>query len=153
MANLTKLHLTVSRGHYGDPTDFQPLAQLSMLQNLALQCNDDYNKCEGVLMRNRQTLRKVTLTAHAWSASTYSSLQAVAQLDFLNISIKGIDIEQAQAFGSITAEVFRLNLHGMIREGALAALNSNSPAVHELTLWNLDQAFSLPHLPCFGLRL
>ena len=147
MANLTKLHLTVSRGRYGDPTDFQPLAQLSMLQDLALQCNDGYNTCEGVVMRNRHTLRKVILMAYAWSASTYSSLQAVAQLDFLSISIRGLDTEQAHAFGSITAEVFRLNLHGTIRENALAALNSSSPAVCELTVWDLDQAFSLPQLP------
>ena len=145
MANLTKLHLTVSSSDH--QTDFQPLAKLSMLQDLALQCNDDHNTCEGVLMRNRRTLRKVTLTGHTWSASTYSSLQAVAQLDFLSINIRWLDTVQAHAFGSITAEVFRLNLHGAMRRHELAALNSNSPAVHELTVWNLDRTFRLPHLP------
>ena len=147
LANLTKLHLMVSRGVDGDPTDFQPLAQLSMLQDLALQCCDDYSSCEGVLICNRQTLRKVILTAYAWSASTYRSLPAVAQLAFLSIRIRGLDIAQAHAFGLITAEVFRLSLHGVIGGDELAALNSSRPAVHELTVWKLDQTFSLPQLP------
>ena len=144
MTKLTKLHLMVSGGFYRGPTDFRPLTQLSMLQDLALQCYDACNSCEGVLSWNRLTLRKVTLTANAWSASTYRSLQAVAQLDFLSISIRRLDTEQAHAFGSITAELFRLNLHDAIGGNELATLNSSRPAVHELTVWKLGQTFSLP---------
>lgn len=83
MTNLTTLQLTKTDW----AIDYQPLAQLSSLKHLALQCSVDKPCCEGVLDSNRHTLTDVTLTAPTWSVATLCSLQRNEQLDTLNISV------------------------------------------------------------------
>ena len=85
--SLTRLHLTLTLS--ATAADFQPLAQLSLLEDLALQCPVDVNSasCSGVLSSSRATLRAVVLTAGSWDAKTYRSLQGSTQLDEVCIRI------------------------------------------------------------------
>ena len=142
MANLTKLHLTIADSFSLSGIDFQPLAQLLLLEDLALQVFGwrEPECCSGVLRSNRQTLQFVTLTADSWTAATYRSLQQIVQLKTLTISIINANTAQAQALKGVTAELFRLtlqNIHGAQLDDTLQALQDNEPAgVHELTLRN-----------------
>ena len=118
--------------------DFQPLAQLGLLEDLALQVVrwNEPECCHGVLRSNRQTLQFVTLTADSWTAATYHSLQQIVQLKTLNISIMNANTDQAQAIGGITAKLFRLTLHmnGAPSDKIFQDLQDSQPDIHELTL-------------------
>ena len=115
MSTLTKLHLTIRDSFFLSTIDFQPLAQLGLLTDLALQIVHKVPTCcDGVLRSNRQTLQSVTLTAGSWTAATYGSLQHIAQLKVLTITIMEVDAAQAQALGGVKAELFRLTLHGAV---------------------------------------
>lgn len=50
ITSLVRLHLSV----LNQTPDWQPLAQLSCLQDLALQCQEDVSSCAQVLISNRQ---------------------------------------------------------------------------------------------------
>ena len=135
MTNLTKLHITIDNKLPSIDLDFQPLSKLSMIIDLAIQIIDQNPTCcHGVLSSNRQTLQFVTLTASSWTASTYSSLQHVAELKTLNLTITEIDTAQAQALEGITADLFTLTLHGGKSAGAFQAMHDIHLKVHELTL-------------------
>ncbi|KAL3146902.1 hypothetical protein ABBQ38_014874 [Trebouxia sp. C0009 RCD-2024] len=137
MTHLTKLHLTIADQFYLSTIDFQPLSKLVLLTDLALQIVHKVPTCcNGVLTSNCQTLQFVTLTAGSWTAATYCSLQHIAQLKILNLTIMGIDTAQAQALMGVTAEVFRLTLHGDFSPQGIQALQNSQPKVHELTLRN-----------------
>ena len=140
MTNLTKLHLTIADRNCISTVDFQPLTQLSLLEDLALQVLP-WKKpecCHGVVSNNRQSLQFVTLTAASWTVATYCSLQQIVQLKTLNISIVNADTAQAQALGAVTAELFKLTLHrhhfGAQSEETFQALQESQPEIHELTL-------------------
>ena len=98
MTSLTKLHLTIDDSFFHYYIDFERLAHLSLLQDLALHIVHLLPTCcEDVLRSNRQTLQFITLIAGSWTAATYRSLQYIPQLKGLNITIREIGTVQAQA--------------------------------------------------------
>lgn len=149
MTSLTTLHLTIADC---SQVDLQPLAQLGLITDLALQVSyRNLSCCEGVLRSNKQTLQSVTLTAGEWSAASYCSLQHIPQLKILNLTVMEIDTPQAQALGGITAELFRLTLHGVESTRGFQALHDSHPGIHELTSRNPTlmcyDHYRLPELP------
>lgn len=145
MTSLTTLHLTIVNC---SQIDLQPLAQLGLITDLALQVSyRNLSCCEGVLRSNKQTLQSVTLTAGEWNAASYCSLQHVPQLKILNLTVMEIDATQAQALGGITAELFRLTLHGNESSRGFQALHDSHPGIHELTLRHPMCHYRLPELP------
>ena len=148
MQCLSKLHITLSPDYRVEEVDFQMLAQLSCLEDLALQCSAAEGSCQGVLQSNKQTLHSVTLSAKSWSVATYNSLQDVSRLDNLTISILNITLGQAQAMGGITASMFDLKLLEPLESCALEAFNAYQPRVHALTVWPAPYSLlCLPELP------
>lgn len=148
MQCLSKLHITLSPDYGVEEVDFQMLAQLSCLEDLALQCSAAGGSCQGVLQSNRQTLHSVTLSATSWSVATYNSLQDVPRLDNLTISIVNITHGQAQALGGITASAFDLKLLKSPEGWALETLNACQPRIHALTVWPAPYSLlCLPELP------
>ncbi|KAL3146895.1 hypothetical protein ABBQ38_014867 [Trebouxia sp. C0009 RCD-2024] len=150
MSNLTKLHITIDDKLESINLDFQPLSKLSLITNFALQIvHKGPTCCEGILSSNRQTLEFVTLTASSWTASTYCSLQHVAQLKTLNLTIMEIDTAQAQALAGITAGLFSLTLHGSKAVAGFRALYDSQSQVHELTVRHSfdHDSHILPDLP------
>ena len=107
MKCLTKLHITLSPfDNFHAKADFQLLAQLTCLTDLALQCLDAESSCEGVLQSSRQTLCQVTLTAYSWITATYSSLQDMPGLDKLTISVLEMTCAGAEALQGVRACTF-----------------------------------------------
>lgn len=150
MTHLTKLHVTIGGSSHPLEIDLQPLAQLSLVTDLALQINNNTaNCCNGVIRSNEKTLQFVSLTAGMWTAATYCSLQHVAHLKVFNLTIMENDTAQAQALGGITAQLFRLTLHGVKSAGGFQALHDSQPRMHELTLRNpvCCDFHRLPELP------
>lgn len=157
LTHLTKLHLAFVDKLGYRPVNFEPLAQLSLLEDLAVQCIQCAGPCyltvfgpvccKGVLESNAQSLRSVILSGF-WSAAAYSSLQSVLHLDTLSIHTTGLDIHQANAFAGIQADSFRLTLHRQLWPDVVTALERSQPQVHKLTKWGScqKQPLSLPAL-------
>ena len=153
MSCLTKLHLTVSVAFEAHPMNFEPLARLSLLEDLVLQCVHEEKPtcCGGVLASNRQTLRLVALSAPSWSGATYDSLQDLDHLEVCHVNTAELNIAQAHAFGRISAAHFILTLRSWTRGGqSIQALNNSKAGLHSLTLWRVScqHVVSLPDLPC-----
>lgn len=152
MKCLTKLHITFSPiADFNVKANFQLLAQLSCLTDLALQCLDTETSCEGVLQSSKQTLCQVTLTALSWAAATYFSLQDMPGLDKLTISVLDMTGAQAEALQGVRACTFDLRLYGSAQGSALVALSACPPNIHDLTIWPLPYSvmplLCLPELP------
>ena len=141
LSSLTRLHLTL--GSIDQPIDFQPLSQLSFVEDLALSISPaNTSSCAGVLASSRETLRCVSLAARSWSLDTYSALQHIPQLQKLMLREWVFAAAQATRLAGITAGKFHMELHH-VRElpaNTLLALSTASPMVqlHELTLWDVD---------------
>lgn len=154
LTHLAKLHLTLPDGR-GDFSEihFEPLTCLTSLRDSALQCldepydDDKWVCCQGVLASNRRTLRDVTL-AGPWTVETYDTLQECSKLELLSISISILDVDQAEAFASISADSFRLTLYQQLDADVLVAIKHSQPQIHMLTAWVMcdNEILTLPEL-------
>lgn len=132
--SLTKLHLTLI------DADLQPLAQLSSLQDLALQVQYQQSaSCAAVLDSNRHTLQSVVLSAHSWSFETYWGLHIVANLDTVVTDFKWLDSVAMPYLAGISARLVRWIVRGHINSVTVEALNTAK--VHHLTLFCLCDTF------------
>ena len=151
--SLTKLHLTLTLS--ATAADFGPLAQLSLLEDLALQCPLDVDgaSCSGVLSSSRATLRAVVLKAGSWDAETYQSLQGSAQLDKVCIRIRQLWYAAASELGKIKARFIQLvimELHQCSCR-AFRALTAHKPCIRELVCYDMPDNLTvylqqMPHL-------
>ena len=80
IANPTKLHLAFCNSP--EPPDFQPLAQLTCLQDLVLQClgNSAAAECSQVIDSNSSSLKHLILESTSWTDNTYAAVGRVATL-------------------------------------------------------------------------
>ena len=135
--SLTSLHLTLTA--IGTEVDFQPLAHLSLLTNLALQfpvlISGTTRSCNGVLSSSKQSLHHVILTAAAWDVDTYLSLQACSQLKSVCIRVWQVSTADAEQLGCVQADGIQLTLLTPYRLQAdtLQALTASVPRIRELT--------------------
>lgn len=149
MTGLTQLHLNAICDDLH--LDFRTLGQLSLLQDLALQCFDFDVCCGAVLRSSRQSLRSIILTAMSWTAETYQRLHDVPFQQHLSISIAALDHAQALLLNGIQADVLKLVVHGNYGDDLpLVGLRLSLPQVHDLTLYrfsDVDPIDGLPLLP------
>ena len=135
--SLTRLHLTLTA--LGTGMDFQPLAPLSLLTDLALQCpmctGSAKKTCSGVLSSSKQSLHHVILTAGAWNVDTYLSLQSCSQLKSVCIRVWQLSTAEAEQLGGVQADGIQLTLLTLHRLQAdtLQALIAPVPRIKELT--------------------
>ena len=76
LKRLTKLHLAV----FASDVNFEPLAQLGFLQDLALRTWGPQASCEGVLSSSKEALSSLRLDAVSWNAATYSCISQLPNL-------------------------------------------------------------------------
>lgn len=80
--------------------DAQPswhlLAQLSELEDLALQCREDLACCAVVLAASQRTLQQVTLASKAWDTPTYRALQHLERLHHIILKVDSMSLEDAE---------------------------------------------------------
>ena len=77
------------------------LAQLSSLEDLALQCREDLSCCVMVLAASQRTLQQVTLASKAWDTPTYRSLQHLKRLRNLTLKVDSMSLENAEALAKL----------------------------------------------------
>lgn len=138
LAGLAKLHLTFAHTHLN--LNFQSLSQLTNLTDLALQCYTSSASCVGVLDSNKQGLQHVILAAFSWSDDTYVALQQIPHLATLTLKVWMLSSAQANALNGVTASYTHLDLHQVRHLPGNPLLALSTAAIHQLTLWNVDDA-------------
>lgn len=137
LCSLTILHLTI----LGQQPDLQPLAALTGLQDLALQCQLYSSSCHDVLDSNRRTLQHVTLASYSWDSKTYETLAGLPTLRSLNVKVCRLALEAARVVGGISApEAVSIMLRNntVTEPEAFYALSAGCAKIQTLTLWDLD---------------
>ena len=136
-ASLTKLHLTLTA--LGTAVDFHPLAHLSLLSDLALQCpilmDGVKRTCNGVLSSSKQSLHHVILTTGVWDVDTYRGVRACSQLKSVCIRVWQLSTAEAEQLGGVQADSIQLTLLTPYRLQAdtFQALTASVPRIRELT--------------------
>ena len=148
LSGLSKLHLSLGGSQ---DANFEPLSQLSSVQDLALQSPRRGVSCTGILTSSRLTLRHIILTAESWSLDTYTALQQLRHLQKLLIKLYVMSAADGAALARVKATYLHLDLRQCNDTSGLSALSSADPAsqIHELTLWGLDDhcCYHLESLP------
>ena len=96
MSNLTKLRLYMR----GQP-DFSPLAQLTKLKDLALQCSAYSSDCSQVINSNRFSLRRLTIDSQSWSDATYAAVCNVASPKTMMLLVDQLSEANAALVGNL----------------------------------------------------
>lgn len=138
-------HLTLTAVYI--EVDFQPLAHLSMLTDLALQCpmltHRPTRSCNGVLSSSKQPLHHVILTAGAWDIHTLLSLQTCSQLKSVCIRVGQLSKAEAEQLGGVQADGIQLMLltPHRLQADVIQALTASVPRIRELTCRDIPHSW------------
>jgi Leucine-rich repeat (LRR) protein len=139
LQHLTRLHLSIKAR-----TDFEPLAQLSGLQDLALQSDSRSASACGVLTNNRQTLERVILTSRGWDTATLSALGTLPKLRTVTIKLLSLSVEDAVALSHLlqpdSIQIMLRKCSRMALE-AFTILSSSQANITHLMLWEMENAY------------
>ena len=85
LSNLTKLHLT-----FLEQPDFRPLAQLTKIEDLALQCSGSGrgSDCSHIIDSNRLGLQSLTIASRSWADNTYAAAANVETLGTVVVKVE-----------------------------------------------------------------
>ncbi len=83
LSNLTKLHLT-----FLEQPDFRPLAQLTKIEDLALQCSGNSSDCSHIIDSNRLGLQSGTIASRSWADNTYAAAANVETLRTVVVKVE-----------------------------------------------------------------
>ena len=146
------------------PDRVGPLAQLSNIEDLALQCNGNSSDCFHVIDSNQHGLQSLIIGSHSWTNSTYAAAANVETLR--TIVVKVATLTEAGAAlvanlahsGSVQVLIGRCT---QMSQRAFLLLSSGRAKSTVLELWRIDeyQCKSLPTMhslhkmtlmqPCF----
>ena len=136
LSNLTKLHLTMC----GQP-DFCPLAQLTKIEDLAMQCGGNSSDCSRVIESNRHGLQSLTIASISWSDSTYVAAASVEALRTVVVKVRIL----TEAGAALVANLLRPGsvqlligcCHEMSQQ-AFLLLSSGQAKITVLEVWHID---------------
>ena len=134
LTSLVRLHVSILHQN----PDWQPLAQLSGLQDLALQCQEDMSSCAQVLISNRANLQRVVIASRSWDHNTYAALPHLQSLHTISIKVDSLTTPEATVVGNLLAP---RDIRMLIRRCDLVtprvfwALSSGTAAVTQLVVW------------------
>ena len=138
LQHLTRLHLSIKAR-----TDFEPLAQLSGLQDLALQSDSRSASACGVLTSSRQTLERVILTSRGWDTATLSALDTLPKLRAVTIKVLSLAVEDAVVLSRLlqpdSIQIMLRKCSKMVSE-AFIILSSSQANITHLELWEMENA-------------
>ena len=148
LTHLTRLHLTLT----ATAAEFDPLSQLSLLQEVGLQCYCQLACCKGVLSSCKDSLCIVTLAAVTWDGATYGALGCIRQLDMLIIKVETMAVDQAEQLQTVEAKLFEMAIFecGHMQPAAMQMLATVGSNIHCLTMWKLEDVCCqhMHQLPC-----
>ena len=136
--HLTKLHLTILAR-----TDFEPLAQLKGLQDLALQSDSRAASATDVLRSNSQTLHTVKLVSRGWNADTLTTLLDLPKLQTFTIKVLSLCVDDAQTLSRLlrpSSVQLMLRKCAKMKPEAFKILTSGQATITHLELWELEPA-------------
>ena len=136
LSNLTKLHLSMC----GQP-DFRPLAQLTKIEDLALQCGGNSSDCSQVIESNRHGLQSLTIASISWTDSTYVAAASVEALRTVVVKVRIM----TEAGAALVANLLRPGsvqlligcCHEMSQQ-AFLLLSSGQAKITVLEVWHID---------------
>ena len=138
MTRLTCLHLNIRC--VGDFANWQPLRQLTTLEDLALQSCGPLTQCSAVLFSNSHCLRSLILTAGTWDSRTYWALFCLSALQTLTLRVAAIADQDAQIVAGLPApdEIkIMLTQCNLLTPAALKSLTTGSANITEMALWRV----------------
>ncbi len=136
LSNLTKLHLTIC----GQP-DFRPLAQLTQIEDLALQCSGHSSDCSQVIDSNKRGLQSLIIASQSWTNSTYA---AAANVETLRTTVVKVAILTEAGAALVANLVHPRSVQVLIgcchrmSQRAFLLLSSGRAKITVLELWNVD---------------
>lgn len=138
LQHLTKLHLSIE-----GRTDFNPLTQLTSLEDLALQALSRHASACQVLHSNRHSLQRVILSSRGWDSATFEALHSLPNLDSVTIKVVFLtDVDAATLSSLLRPSSLQIMLRSCSRmhPHVFHTLTSGIASLTHLELWELDQA-------------
>ena len=71
----------------GQP-DFGPLAQLTNIEDLALQCSGNSSDCSHAIDSNKLGFQSLIIASHSWTDSTYAAAANVETLHTIVVKVE-----------------------------------------------------------------
>ncbi len=136
LSNLTKLHLTM-----GSQPDFRPLAQLTKIEDLALQCSGFSSDCSRVIDSNQHGLQRLIIASCSWTDSTYAAAANVETLRTVVVKVATLTEAGAALVANLvhpgSVQVLIGCCHQMSQR-AFLLLSSGRAKITVLELWSVD---------------
>ena len=148
----------------GQP-EFAPLAQLTQLRDVALQCSGMHTSCSAVIYSNRHTLQRLQLASKKWDTETYATLDCLSGWKMLAVKVHELSQHDAQMLGDLpqpdVVHIMLRKCQDMVPQ-VFCNLTVGRSKITTLTLWELDDTrccelqlmprlTSLTLVRCFGL--
>ena len=155
LPSLTRLHLTLPATQSIRLAGLAPLAQLTCLEDFALQASDSSigNSCVNVLCSSSSTLRTVQLGVFRMDGLTCLALRSLSKLEALMLEVDSLDTVLARHITGLTASI---TIHIWVCEGrhVLSALGvlAMGHNITDLTLERVTERCMQYILPMQGLR-
>ncbi len=150
LSNLTKLHLT-----FLEQPDFRPLAQLTKIKDLALQCSGNSSECARVVDSNRHGLQSLSITSRSWTDSTYTAVTFVETLRTVVVKVEILTDAGARLVANLvhpdSVQVLICSCQQMSQQ-AFLNLSAGQAKITVLSLWNIDVAQCNTLRPMHSLR-
>lgn len=138
LQHLTRLHLSIQAR-----TDFEPLAQLTGLQDLALQSESRTASACGILHSNRQTLQHVILASRGWDTATLRALDDLSNLHTVTLKVLCLTVEDATVISHLlrptSIKIMLRKCAKMVPE-AFKIFSSSQASITHLELWDLENS-------------
>ena len=138
LSNLTKLHLTF----HAQP-DFRPLAQLTKIDDLALQCSGSSSDCSHVIDSNRHGLQSLSIASRSRTDSTYAAAANVETLRTTVVKVERLTDAGARLVANLvhpdSVQVLICSCQQMSQQ-AFLNLSYGQAKITVLELWNIDVA-------------
>ena len=155
LPSLTRLHLTLPATQTTRPVHLSPLAQLTCLEDFALQCLDSStgNSCAHVLCSSSNTLQTVQLGIFGMDGVTCLALYSLSKLQALMLQVNSLDTSLARRITRLTASTIHVWVckGRRVRPEALRVLGMGQSITH-LTLEHFSERCMQHMVPMQGLR-
>ena len=138
LKHLTRLHLSIQA-----KTDFEPLMQLTGLQDLALQSDSRSASADAVIHSNSQTLQHVVLSSRGWDSATFAALDHCPKLNAATIKVLTLTEDDARLLSDLikpSSLQIMLRKCNKMKPQVFKTLTSGVANIMHLELWELDQA-------------
>ena len=138
LRHLTMLHLSIQAR-----TDFQPLSQLTGLQDLALQSDSRSASAGDVVLSSSQSIQRIVLSRRGWDSATFAALDECPKLDTVTVKVLCLCEEDVRVLSNLmmpSSLQIMLRKCNKMKPKDFHTLTSGTAAITHLELWELENA-------------